>query len=399
MAYLYISSKGKAWRRHSYSAGLTFDKSAYFYYLQKVLGWKQKDNKASFLFGKALEDAVQHHHEHDGIGALEKFVYLWSMHKETPNITYTDTEVNWETCLKMGSDMIRLYVVRQPELPIPMGGRSIFQREYTKEVFPGDPNYGEIEHLGKLDIVCFADVDHPLLPKVDWKPEYGAFRPVIVDIKTSAVDFAEQPGMASLDLQLRCYSWLSGIRDAGLLWFVKKGLGFKKGYSVSLLDSVGTFKEGSEAVVAKMGDEHDVWILSNDYMIEEMERVQGKKEDGKTDQTKIAKERALNFLQQHGALVSTNSLTKQRLQFNVGFISERSANEAGMISARQIQQIVNASKNNEWPNTAGIRYPMDCRNDPYFRAFLLKDENYKQQNFTKSDEEMFDTLFEDDDNG
>lgn len=399
MAHLYISSRGKPWRRHSYSAGQTFDKCAYFYYLQKVLGWKQKDNKASFLFGKAVEDAIQHHHEHDGVGALDKFVHLWTMHKETPNISYTDVESDWATCLKMGSDMIRLYVVRQPELPIPMGGRSVFQREYVKEVFPGDPNYGEIEHLGKLDIVCYVDPNHDKLPKVDWKPEYGAFRPVIVDIKTSAVDFAEQPGMASLDLQLRCYSWLSGIRDAGLLWFVKKGLGFKKGYSVTLLDDVGIFKAGSEAVVAKMGDNDTVWILSNDFMIDEMERAQGKKEDGKTDQTNVAKERALNFLQQHGGLVSTNNLTKQRLQFNVGFISEKSANEAGMISARQIQQIVNASKNNEWPNTAGIRYPTDSRNDPYFRAFLLKDENYKQQNFTKSDEEMFDTLFEDDDNG
>jgi len=394
MAFLYINSKGTPWRKHSYSAGNDFDQCPYKYYLRRVLGWKEKDNKARFVFGKALEEAIQFHHDHDGVGAVEDFKRRWAVHKENGNLSYTDTEKNWETCDKMGTDMIRLYIAIQPTLPIPLGGRSVFQREYAKEVFVGDPNYGEIEDAGKLDIVCYADPDHPMLPKVDWKPEYGAYRPLIVDIKTAAQDFPEQPGMASFDAQLRRYSWLSGIRDVSLLWFKKSGLGYKRGYSVTFIEPAGAYHVGEEAVVAKVDGEM-IWIVKNDFMLEEMDKAQGKKGD-KTEQTAEAKQLAMNWLEQYGLKVHSNFLTRQRLQFNAGFVTQTSADDAGRIAARQIMSIVNAWKNKEWPNTFGIRYPRDDRNDSYFRGFVLGDENYKKQNFTKSDEESFDDLFQED---
>lgn len=398
MGYLYINSKGQPHRRHSYSAGMTFEQNSFKYYMQKVLGWRERDLRASFMFGHDLESAVQYHHENNGGGAVEKFVQLWNLHKDTPNIKYTDAEQNWENCLRMGVDMIKLYVVRQPDL-LPLGNRTVFQREYEKPVFSDeDPVYGGITHYGKLDIVAFLDPSCPYLQPVDWREEYGLYRPIICDIKTSAVDFAEQ-NLAGYDLQLRSYSWLSGIRDVSLLFFVKKGIGLKKGYSVSLLESTDTFNAGAEAVIAKMGDDDKVWLVSNDFMILEMERIQGKKEDGKTEQTNVAKQRAMNWLEQYGVLVDSNKITKQRIQFNTGFVSEQSAHEAGLIVSRQIHNIVNASLRNEWPNTAGVRYPKDDRNDPFFRAFVLKDTIYRDQNFIKSDELQFDQLFEDDDNG
>jgi hypothetical protein len=394
MAFLYINSKGVPWRKHSYSAGNTWDQSPYKYYLQKVLGWKERDNKARFMFGKALEEAVQFHHDHDGVGAKEDFIRRWAAHKEDGSLSYTDTEKNWATCNQMGTDMIRLYVAMQPKLPIPMGGRSVFQREYAKEVFPGDENYGGIEDAGKLDIVCYADPNHAMLPKVDWKPEYGAYRPLIVDIKTAATDFPEQPGMAAFDAQLRRYSWLSGIRDVSLLWFKKSGLGYKKGYSVTFIEAVGSYLAGDEAVIARV-DGENIWVVKNDFMLAEMDKAQGKKGD-KLDQTNDAKERAFNWLQQYGVQVHSGFLTRQRLQFNAGFVTVASANDAGVTAGRQITGIVNAWKSKEWPNTFGIRYPHDDRNDSYFRAFVYGDEQYKKQNFIKSDEEKFDDLFEED---
>ncbi len=144
---------------------------------------------------------------------------------------------------------MKLYALRQPSLPIPLGGQTVFQREYAKEVFPGDETYGEIEDMGKLDIIAFVAPDHPLLPKLNWRPEYGAFRPIIVDIKTAGNDFPEQYGIAAHDTQLRRYSWLSGIRDVSLLWFVKKGLTIQKGYSVTLLEDAGFMKAGLEISV------------------------------------------------------------------------------------------------------------------------------------------------------
>jgi len=400
MAYLYVNSKGHEHRKHSYSAGNTYDQSPLKYYLQKVQGWKEADNRGSFLFGRALEEAIQYHHDHNGEGAVGNFQALWNQHKEKTDIKYTKTEKDWENLYHIGTEMIKLYIVRQPDLPIPLGGQSIFQREYSKEVFPGDPVYGGIEDAGKLDIICYVDPKHPMLPKLDWKPEYGTLCPLIVDIKTSAMDFPENPGIAAFDKQLRRYSWQSGFRVVGLLWFKKTSRSMQKGSSVTLLTDAEPFKAGEEAVVAKIFDDGNVaWIVRNDFMLGEMERAQGKKPDGKTDQTKVAKEKAELWLLNNGTAVETSHLTKQRLQFNCGFVTIESANEAGQIAARQIVQIVNSWKTKSWPNTFGIRFPSDDRADPYFKAFVLKDEAFKQEHFKKSDEETLDDLFADEPEG
>jgi hypothetical protein len=393
MAHLYVNSKGMPWKKHSYSAGNDFDQSPYKYYLRRVLGWKERDNKARFLFGKALEESIQFHHDHSGQGAVDDFRRRWSEHQQNGNISYTEVEKNWDTCLRMGTDMIRLYIALQPSLPIPLGGGAVFQREYAKEVFPGDPNYGGIEDAGKLDIVCYVDANHPRLPKTEYSS--GPIRPLIVDIKTSAVDFPEQPGMAAYDAQLRRYSWLSGIRDVGFLWFKKSGLGYKKGYSATFIEPVGPFAAGQECVIAKVENDH-AWVVYNDFMIGEMDKAQGKKGD-KLDQTDEAKRRALDWLEHNGTYTPLDKLTRQRLQFNAGTVSEQSAKDAGRVAARQIVQIVNAWNTKQWPDTFSVRYPKDDRNDAYFRAFILKDEVFKQQNFTKSDEQTFDDLFREDD--
>jgi len=395
MAFLYVNSKGTPWRKHSYSAGNTFDQCPMKYYTQKILGWKEKDNLARFQYGKAIEETVQFHHEHNGEGTREFFQKRWLLEKDKP-LQYTKVEKDWETLAKNGDEHIRLYIIRQPSLPIPMGGQTLFQREYSKEVFPGDPNYGEIEDAGKLDIVAYVDPSHPMLPKLDWKPEYGAFRPLIVDMKAMAADLPEAYGIVAYDTQLRRYSWQSGIRDVALLGFIKKARSLQKGSSVTLLEDSGTFKAGQEAVIAQVEKEGEtVWLLANDFMIEEMEKAQGKKPDGKTDQTNAAKERRQKWLEEFGTKTHEGFVTKQRLQFNAGYVTIESANEAGMIAARQIVNIVNAWHSKQWPNTFGIRYPHDDRQDPYFRAFVLKDEAFKNLNFTKSDEETLDDLFAD----
>lgn len=387
MGFLYVNIKGKPWKRHSYSAGNLFDKCPYAYYLQKVMGWKEKNTRARFELGRAFEDAVQYYHENwgDRDAAIKHFLAKWEPFKENKELQYTRVEKDWATCARIGTDWMKLYALRQPSLPIPIGGQVVFQREYAKEVFPNDPIYGEIEDVGKLDIVSFTDPAHPLLPRLNWKPEYGAFRPIIVDIKTAGNDFPEQYGIAAHDTQLRRYSWLSGIRDVALLWFVKKALAIQKGYSVTLLEDAGHMKAGQEAVVAAV-EEEGIWLLPNDFMVEEMNRVQGQK-NGRTEQTKEAKARRDEWLQQNGTFTSEECVTKQRLQFNAGYVSIDSANDAGLIAQSQIMRIVNARLNDAYPNTFGVRYPHDDRSDPYFRAFVLNDEQYKKMNFTKSDED------------
>ena len=398
MGFLYINSKGIPWCRHSYSAGTTWDRSPYGYYLQKIEGWREKNNRARFEFGKAIEEAVQWHHEHDGTGAVQHFIEKWQVHAPNKELQYTKVERDWPTLYKTGIEMIKLYIIRQPELPIPLGGQTLFQKEFEKEVFPGDAIYGGITDMGKLDIVSYVDPSHPLLPKLIWKPEYGPLRPIIIDIKTAGVDFSDAYGIAAYDTQLRRYSWQTGIRDVALLTFVKKAHTLQKGYSVTLLEDAGIFKAGQEAVIAQMDEDHAI-LVANDSLIEDMERAQGKKADGKTDQTKVAKERRDAWLAQFGARVSVDVLTKQRLQFNAGFVTKESADDAGEIAGQQIINIVNAWHRKSYPNKYSVRYPHDDTSDPYFRAFVLKDEMFKQQNFTKSDDSSLDDLFKEDDGG
>lgn len=395
MGYLYLSPKGQPWRKHSYSAGNTFDKCAFKYYLQRVLGWKEKNIRARFELGKAFESGIQFYHEHwgDRDAAIKHFLTQWEPFREVKELQYTKVEKDWLTCARIGTDWLKLYAIRQPSLPIPLGGGSIFQREYSKEVFPNDPVYGGIEDAGKLDIIAYVDPNHPLLPKLEWKPEYGALRPLIVDIKTSGADFPDQYGIAAYDTQLRRYSWLSGFRDVSLLWFVKKGLAIHKGYSVTLLEDAGFMKAGQEAVIALVEDE-GIWLLPNDFMVEEMERVQGQK-NGRTEQTKEAKARRDAWLRQNGTKVAEKVITKQRLQFNAGYVSIESAEDAGKIAQNQIIRIVQAWQTKNYPNTFGVRYPNDDRSDPYFRAFVLNDQQFRNSNFVKSDEDL--DLFADED--
>jgi len=400
MAFLYINTKGQPWRKHSYSAGNLFDHCPFAYKMQKIHGWKEKNLKARFELGRAFESAVQYFHENSGdtAAAIKHFLAQWETCHTTTGLQYTKVERDWDTCARIGTDWLKLYAIRRPSLPIPLGGQVLFQRQYEKEVFPGDPNYGEILDIGKLDIVAFVEPNHPLLPKLNWLPEYGAFRPVIIDIKTAGSDFPEAYGIAAFDPQLRRYSWLSGIRDVALLWFVKKGLKIQKGYSVTLLEDAGFMKAGQEAVVAQC-DGEDIWLLANDFMVEEMERVQGKKTDKKgvvkTDQTDAAKERRDKWLKENGTNVDEDMITKQRLQFNAGFVTVESADDAGKIAQRQIINIVNSWHSGNWENKFGVRYPHDDRSDPYFRAFVLNEVGFKDQNFEKSDEDV--DIFADED--
>ena len=395
MGFLYISHNGVPWTKHSYSAGQTFDISPLKYKLQKVDGWREKDTKASFKFGRALESALQFFHENGGAGGLEEFTRLWAEHKDNKEITYTKMEGDWAQLNRAGREMMILYGIRQPSLPLPLE-TSIFQREIEKEVFPGHEKLGGITHAGKLDVIVKVDPNHPMLPKVKWEEKYGMFRQLIVDIKTSGLDFDDRPGMCAFDSQLRNYSWLTGIRDVAFLWFKKAGHKLGKGRSVTLLTNSAKFAAGDEAVVCAVVNDQ-AYIVKNDDELEKMEMAQGRKPgvDGKKGAlmtTKDADARKFEWLQQNADLVDTDVLTRQRLQFNAGIVQKQYAEDAGAVVARQITGIVNCWETKNWPMEFGVRFPKDSRKDSYFKAFVEDDKMFREQYFIKSSGDNFDDL-------
>lgn len=389
MACLYIDSTGEERYRHSYSAGLEFDHCPLKYYLHRIMGWREKDSKAALLFGRALEDAIEFYHL-AGRGGEEEFIRLWAMVKDK-ELTYTKREVNWEGLMRAGREMMRLYIIRQPSLPIPLS--TIFQRQFTKEVFPGHEKYGGIEFFAKLDMIANAPPDHPMLPKMVWKETYGLYRPVIVDIKTSGIDLDDTTGIVAHDLQLRQYAWVRGIYDVAFLWFKKSPHGIKKASSVTLLVDAGRFVAGDEAVVASV-EENGVYLVGNDVMLEEMNKAQGRKEDGSLDTKKEAKERARVWREQNAVLVPKEDITRQRLQFSAARVDPKSAEDAGQIAADQIVRIVNAWESNKWTNTFGVRFPHDDRRDGYFRAFVLRDNLFRDSMFEQKAEEDLNDYFD-----
>jgi hypothetical protein len=378
MGFLFIDSKGREKLRHSYSAGLEFDLCPLKYYLHRLVGWKERDTKAALLFGRALEDAVQYHHEHKGEGGIEQFEKLWAPYQSKEGLVYTKTEKTWMNLYQAGKDMMRLYEIRLPELPIPMDTR--FQREFVKEVFPGDPRLGGIEFYGKLDMISYVDPRHPLLPQIYWEPKMGLVRPLIIDMKTSGVKWE---GQVQDDQQLRTYAWLSGILDVAFLWFKKSGSELKKGSIVSMLHTVGSLVAGTEAVVAYIGDD-SMMVVADEEQLENMNKAQGRKENGSLDTTKAAIERKMNWLAQNAESVSESTVTKQRLQFSAGRVDPQKAAMAGQIAGKQIVEIVNARESGEWHDTFGQRYPHDDRKDSYYRAFVLGDKVFRDAIFEHS---------------
>jgi PD-(D/E)XK nuclease superfamily len=388
MAFLYINSEGKEMTRHSYSAGLEFDNCPYKYWLHRVQGWREKDTKAALLFGRALEDAVQFYHQTGGKMGEEEFIRLWLLCKDK-ELTYTKQEVDWDGLMRAGREMMRLYQIRQPSLPVPMD--TIFQRNFTKEVFPGNEKFGGIEFFAKLDMITHVDPNHPMLTKIEWKPEYGVYRPVIVDMKTSGKDLDSSAGIVKHDLQLRMYAWVRGIYDVAFLWFKKSPHSLKKGSSVTLLVSAGRFAAGEEAVVASVEKDGTVYLVGDDLMIEEMRKAQGLKENGDLDTTKAAVARAVEWREQNAVKTPVENVTRQRLQFSSALVSRKSAEDAGQIVADQIVRIVNAWNTNKWTNTFGVRFPRDDRRDSYFKAFVLQDQPFRDSMFElKAEEDLSD---------
>jgi hypothetical protein len=398
MAFLYITPTGIPWRKHSYSAGLDFEQSPSKYYYRRVLGWKQRDNKASLKFGRTFESALQYFHEGGfalGSGIAE-FTRLWEAFKNEA-LAYTKKEKDWANLNRVGREMLRLYEIRQPSLPLT--ANSVFQREYSKEVFPNDPNYGEIEDAGKIDLISYPVPDHPLLPRLDWKPEYGLVRPVLVDIKTSGVNYTDIAGEAAHDAQLRRYAWLSGIYTVGFLWFSKQGHRLVKGSSVTLLEDAEDYVAGDEAVVANVQKDGSVYLVRSDFFVEEMEKAQGRKKnedgtEGALDTTKDATARKDLWLAQNAVLVNPEQLTRQRLQWNCGMVSPESAEEAGYIAADQIVSIVNSWKRKKWPDKFKPRPGLMDSHDAYYQAFSRNDEMFRKQNFVQKIDDEFDLFAE-----
>jgi hypothetical protein len=396
---LYKNAKGYNVTTGSYSARDLFHHCARKFQLSRIDGWQQKEQRASMLFGKAIEKGIQWYEEskrEKDIG-VNKFVEEWEKVPALPNaaeLTYSDCEGSWASLLRAGIEMEKLYEIRAPKLPV---YRPQFQVEMRKKIFPGS-ELDILSNVAYLDIISHPPANHPMLVKIDSTENE---RTLIIDIKTSGVDLETQ--LIALDPQLIEYCWQSGKRDAGFLWLVKKLHSLSKKDRVTLLESVEGIPAGTELFVLgtekvekvkapkKKKGEEPVEVVQPDNVGEVTKaflgdlsalKQLGEATKGMTGNSNIYKEAAAKFFQARFVItVKPEQITKQRLQFACTRISDAVVEEMGRSIGRTTVEMVRAHNDGFYPQNSGIRFPNGrctwcemrgiCANIPELRDELL----------------------------
>ena len=159
-------------------------------------GWKEKDTRASMLFGRAFEQALSAYFRHEDASAI---LFLeWAAHQMSL-LEYSKGS-SWDGMLHQGIHLLDRFAqddrvqIREP--------RKNLQIKFTRPLSQGNDFIAYVDAIGTLDgSRCL----------LEWK--------------TTSSRYPEQPsGLLMLDPQLVCYSWITGIADVAQVVFVRKRL-------------------------------------------------------------------------------------------------------------------------------------------------------------------------------
>jgi CRISPR/Cas system-associated exonuclease Cas4 (RecB family) len=159
-------------------------------------GWKEKDTRAAMLFGRAFERALGAVFRREDPGAV-----LFSEWSECQNLGlhYSNND-SWDRMLRQGLMLLNRFC-QDDRIQIDQPRRNL-QIKFNRPV------------AGRKDFVAYVDA----IGKLDGTQS-------IIEWKTSSVRYPEQPdGLLSLDPQLVCYSWMTGIAEVAQIVFVRKRL-------------------------------------------------------------------------------------------------------------------------------------------------------------------------------
>jgi len=365
MSILYKSASGRTVTHASSSALDAFRFCRRKFRLSRVDGWKEKSNKASLQFGKGIEAAIQYYSDNGRkTGEAEsEFRRLWAKWLDQP-LDFTDQEKNWTDLNTMGTEMMRLFEVVLPTLPI---RNPKWQLQYVKKLWPGT-DLDDLEFMAYIDLLSTLEDGSRLL----------------IDIKTAKSGLDVTPGMIAMDGQLRKYAWVSGIRNVGFLNFVKaEPNGFKKGSRITLLEDSLDHQAGTELTVWKSSppdDSHPEFqlVVAPENVIkeldEELELIKGK---GSTE-AKAAK--TAEYYREGGLhIVDREQVTKTRIQLVLGEIPEEEFPEIGQQIGNDMLQIRESTKNNFFPQDGGVRFPNASCSWCNFRGICLKDDRLRDE--------------------
>ena len=159
-------------------------------------GWKEKDTRAAMLFGRAFEQALGAYFRREDPGAV--LFAEWSACR-SQGLQYSNGD-SWDRMLRQGIMLLTRFCqdnrvqVSQP--------RQNLQIKFIRPITEKNDFVAYIDGIGKLD-----------------------GKRCLLEWKTSSSRYPEEPdGLLSLDPQLVCYSWMTGIAEVALVVFVWKRL-------------------------------------------------------------------------------------------------------------------------------------------------------------------------------
>jgi hypothetical protein len=157
-------------------------------------GWQQKDTRAAMIFGRCFEKALAAFFGRED-GAAELFKE-WGTYRDAP-LVYGKGD-SWDRMAHQGVHLLEK-LAQEDRISI-RHPRKNLQVKFVRSLSNDNEFVAYVDAIGAFDGTrCL----------IDWK--------------TSTSRYPEGPkGLLSLDPQLICYSWISGISDVALVIFVRK---------------------------------------------------------------------------------------------------------------------------------------------------------------------------------
>jgi hypothetical protein len=184
-------------------------------------GWKEKDTRAAMLFGRAFERALGALFRWEDPGAV--LFSEWSA-CQSQELHYSKRD-SWERMLRQGLMLLTRFW-QDDRVRVLQPQRNL-QIKFTRPIGEKNDFVAYIDAIGRLDGTrCL----------LEWK--------------TSSSRYPEEPeGLLSLDPQLVCYSWITGIAEVAHVVFVRKSMVEVQYLSTTITDEqrqeFGHFVEGT----------------------------------------------------------------------------------------------------------------------------------------------------------
>jgi hypothetical protein len=189
-------------------------------------GWREKDTRASMVFGRCFEKALAAYFCHEDPSAV--LFQEWGAYRDA-SLEYAKGD-SWDKMVHQGVHLLHKFAqddrirIRRPKKNL--------QLKMIRTLPNGNEFVSYVDAIGEIDGQRHL---------IDWK--------------TTTSRYPEEPeGLLSLDPQLICYSWMSGIREVALVVFVRKHLPEIQYLKTSLTEEQQkTFGQVVERTIAEIG--------------------------------------------------------------------------------------------------------------------------------------------------